>query len=167
MLAEKNRYSPTGKERWNTATLDKLLSNKKYYPVVGMEKYFAVQFEKNCRSSIGEDTGKRKSAKYDSRNVLSGLFICSECDKNYRRVQRASGEIVWRCASRVEYGNRVCKSSPTITEKEAIKFVCKTLNIAELEPQTIREALCSITVKRDGTFIPDLQQSEFDELVMK
>ena len=166
MLAEKNIYSPTLKERWSVATLDKMLSNKKYYPVVGMEKYVAVQFEKDRRSSVDEGTGKRKAVKYDSRNVLSGLFVCGECNKNYRRVQRASGEMVWRCANRVEYGNRVCKSSPTITEEEAIKFVCETLNISELESQTIRESLYSITVEKDGTLMPDLQQSEFDELMM-
>ena len=131
-----------------------------------MEKYVAVQFEKDRRSSVNEDTGKRKAAKYDSRNVLSGIFVCGECDKNYRRVQRASDEMVWCCASRVEHGNHVCKSSSTITEEEAIKFVCETLNISKLESQTIRESLYSITVERDGTLISDLQQSECDELVM-
>ena len=87
MLAEKNISSPTGKERWSIAALDKMFSNKKYYPIVGMEKYFAVRFEKNRRSSIGEDR-RRKSAKYDSRNVLSGLFVCGECSKNYRRITK-------------------------------------------------------------------------------
>ena len=154
MLAEKNIYSPTGKKKWSIATLDKMLSNKKYYPVVGIEKYFAVQFEKDLRSSVNEGTRTRKSAKYDTRNVLSGLFVCGECDKNYRRVQRASGEMVWRCASRVEHGNRVCKSSPTITEEDAIKFVCESLNISEFEPQTIRESFHSITVERGGILIP-------------
>lgn len=38
MLSEKRITSPTGKERWTRAAIDKLLSNAKYIPIVGMEK---------------------------------------------------------------------------------------------------------------------------------
>jgi len=167
MLAEKSILSPAGKETWSNAALDKLLSNKKYIPIVGMEKYFAVQFEKDHRSVIDPDTGKRKTAKYDSRNVLSGLFVCGECGKSYRGVQRASGEMVWRCASRVEHGSRICKSSPTITEEAAIRFVCEALGVQQPDHEMIREAIVSITVESDGKLAPDFQQSEFAEIAMR
>nr|WP_279287533.1 zinc ribbon domain-containing protein [Flintibacter hominis] len=38
---------------------------------------------------------------------MSGLLVCAECGHNYRRITRPSGEIVWRCASRVEHGKKV------------------------------------------------------------
>jgi predicted amidophosphoribosyltransferase len=164
MLAEKNIQSPTGNASWSNATLDKLLFNRKYLPIVGMEKYFAVQFEKDHRSTIDMETRKRKAAKYDSRNVLSGLFICGECGKSYRRVQRASGEMVWRCANRVEHGSKICKFSPSITEKDAIRFVCETMGVTQLDHESIRETIVSITVKSNGTMTPDFQQSEIDEM---
>lgn len=50
MLSEKRIPSPTGKERWTRAAIDKLLSNTKYIPIVGMEKYMSAQFEKDRRA---------------------------------------------------------------------------------------------------------------------
>jgi hypothetical protein len=110
--------------------LDKLLFNRKYAAIVGMDQYFAAQFEKDRRSVTDQDTGKRKAARYDSRNVLSGLLICAECGRSYRRVQRASGEIVWRCANRVEYGHRICENSPTVTEADLMRYLSDLLGMA-------------------------------------
>ena len=73
---------------------------------------------------------------------------------------------MWRYASHVDHGSRICKSSPTITEEEAIKFVCETLDTAELEPKAIREAIRFITVERGAALTPDMQQSKLDELTM-
>jgi len=157
LLHEKQISSPSGKERWSTAVLSDILSDNRYLHLVGFDKYLMVQDERNKRSTFDLDTGKRKAARYHSKNVLSGLFVCAECGRNYRRVQRASGEMVWRCANRVEHGSIICKSSPTITEEEAICFVCKTLGIPELDPQAVREGLESITVHRDGSLTPELK----------
>lgn len=48
------------------------------------------------------DTGIRKATRNNSQNVLSGLLVCSDCGVNYRRITRASGEVVWRRADKVE-----------------------------------------------------------------
>ena len=134
MLVIKNIASPMGKEKWTPVMLDKLLFNKKYIAIVGMELYFATQFEKDLRSRIDQDTGKHKAAQYDSRNVLSSLLICDECGKSYRRVQRASSEMVWRCANRVEHGSRICKNSPAVSEKDLLTFLYDTLGLEEYDP---------------------------------
>jgi len=157
MLHEKQIPSPSGKERWSTAVLSDIISDNRYLHLVGFDKYLMVQGERNKRSTFDLDTGKRKAARYHSKNVLSGLFVCAECGRNYRRVQRASGEMVWRCANRVEHGSRICKSSPTIMEEEAIRFVCDTLGVLELDPQAIRNSLESITVNHDGSLAPELK----------
>ena len=68
MLSEKRITSPTGKERWTRAAIDKLLSNAKYIPIVGTEAYMNVQFEKEHRCNIDCDKAgnPRKSTRYQS-----------------------------------------------------------------------------------------------------
>ena len=68
MLAEKRVLSPTGKERWTRAAIDKLLSNAKYIPIVGAETYMNVQFEKDQRCNIDYDKANspRKATRYQS-----------------------------------------------------------------------------------------------------
>ena len=68
MLSDKRIPSPTGKERWTRAAIDKLLSNAKYIPIVGTEAYMNVQFEKEHRCNIDYDKAgnPRKSTRYQS-----------------------------------------------------------------------------------------------------
>lgn len=68
MLSEKRITSPTGKERWTRAAIDKLLSNAKYIPIVGTEIYMDVQFEKGRRCNIDYDKAgnPRKATRYQS-----------------------------------------------------------------------------------------------------
>lgn len=68
MLSEKRITSPTGKERWTRAAIDKLLSNAKYIPIVGTETYMNVQFEKEHRCNIDYDKAgsPRKATRYQS-----------------------------------------------------------------------------------------------------
>ena len=160
LLHEKGIPSPSGKERWSTAVLHSTLSDSRYIPIVGFEKYTAAQFELERRSQTDEYTGKRKTARYHSKNVLSGLCICGECGRSYRRVQRASGEMVWRCANRVEHGSRICKASPTITEQALISFLCDSLHVAEYDPQQVRGSIESITVNTDGSLTAELNALE-------
>lgn len=68
MLSEKRILSPTGKERWTRAAIDKLLSNAKYIPIVGTEAYMNVQFEKEHRCNIDykKAGNPRKATRYQS-----------------------------------------------------------------------------------------------------
>ena len=145
--------SPTGKESWTPAAVDKLLSNEKYtgnvllqktyvpnvlkqiqvrneeldkylyegnhIGIIDGETFSAVQEEKKRRSNktVNEEgKSQRKSTRYTSGSSLSGKIQCGECGRNYRRITTHSGEIVWRCASRVE-GNKNC-GSRTVKQRE-------------------------------------------------
>ena len=144
--------SPRGKERWTQAVIGGILSNPKYIDaVIPFDEYFAVQFEKGKRSLNDEYTGKRKATRYSSQSALSGLLVCEECGCNYRRITRPSGEVVWRCASRVEHGKQFCKSSPTITEQEVITAICRTLRIAKFDENWVRNQIEKIVVGESGT----------------
>lgn len=68
MLFVKGVSSPTGNLKWTRAAVDKLLTNKKYIPIVGISEYMDARFEKDRRCNVDYDkTGHpRKSTRYQS-----------------------------------------------------------------------------------------------------
>lgn len=68
LLFAKGVLSPMGKAKWTRAAVDKLLSNKKYTPIVGVNVYLDVQFEKDRRCNVNHDkTGHpRRTVRYRS-----------------------------------------------------------------------------------------------------
>ena len=71
MLFVKGIHSPTGNPKWTRAAVDKLLSNKKYIPIIGMKVYLDAQFEKNHRCNVDYDKAghSRKSTRYQSPSI--------------------------------------------------------------------------------------------------
>lgn len=157
--------SPTGKERWTQPVISDLLSNKKYIgAMVSFDEYFMVQGEKGNRSNIDEDTKQRKATRYSSQSVLSGLLICAECEHNYRRITRPSGEVVWRCANRVEHGKKFCKHSPSIPEEMIKEAICEELGLDIFDENEIKNSVDAILVQTDGNLQIELQYKEYFEL---
>ncbi len=143
--------APSGNLKWSRSVIDKILSNGKYMPyAIPMELFVAVQFEKNSRSNTqvnSEGSLQRKATRYNSQNVLSGLLVCAECGSNYRRITRSNGEIVWRCADRVEKGIRsICKDSPTILDISMKALICTKLGLTEFDEQTVKEKVSQISI---------------------
>ena len=68
MLHTEGVSSPSGNPKWARAAVDKLLSNAKYIPIVGMEAYMDVQFERNRRCNVDYDKNghPRKAVRYQS-----------------------------------------------------------------------------------------------------
>lgn len=164
-LFEQNIPSPSGKERWSKSVLDKMLSNAKYInTVISFDDYFAVQHEKGKRSSIDEDTNKRKATQYYSKDVLSGLFICAECGGVYWRITQPSGEIVWRCSNRVKHGKAICQHAPSLPENELKQSVCQMLGISEFDPEAVKKNLECVQVLSGGTLSPEFIRREYQEL---
>jgi hypothetical protein len=81
MLESRGIPSPSGNKCWGRAAIDKLLSSSRYVPlIIGLELYTAVQFEKAARSNQelnNDGSTQRKATRYNSKNVLSGLLVCS------------------------------------------------------------------------------------------
>ena len=71
MLFAKGVSSPTGKSKWTRASVDKLLANKKYVPIVGVSAYVDAQFEKDRRCNVDYDKAghPRKSNRYQSPSM--------------------------------------------------------------------------------------------------
>ncbi len=68
MLFAKGIASPTGSTKWTRAAVDKLLANKKYIPIVGVDVYIDAQFERNRRCNVDYDKAghPRKTTRYRS-----------------------------------------------------------------------------------------------------
>ncbi len=156
--------SPKGKERWTQPVLSNLLSNQKYIGyIVSFDDFFLAQGEKSKRSNIDEDTNKRKATRYNSQSVLSGLLVCAECSHNYRRITRPSGEIVWRCASRVEHGKKFCKHSPSISEERIKEIICERLDMSAFDESRVKDQVDTILIHSDGSLQIKLQNAEYFE----
>ncbi|WMC91300.1 zinc ribbon domain-containing protein [Kineothrix sp. MB12-C1] len=68
-------------------------------------------------------------------------MVCAECGANYRRITRPSGEVVWRCANKVEHRKLICKNAPSISEDTLKKQLCTTLNMTEWDEKAIKKKL--------------------------
>lgn len=101
ILEKAGVLSPSGNTRWSRSVIDVMLSNPVYVLAVIPEE---IRLEKEKRSNQNENTS-RKTTKYHSKIVPSGLSFCAECGAVYRRIARPDKEVVWRCANRVEHGN--------------------------------------------------------------
>ena len=68
MLHAKGIPSPSGNPKWGRAAVDKLLSNAKYIPIVGMRTYMDAQFERERRCNVDYDKAghPRKAVRYQS-----------------------------------------------------------------------------------------------------
>jgi DNA invertase Pin-like site-specific DNA recombinase len=62
---------------------------------------------------------KTEQGKYSSKYALTELLFCGECGTPYRRVtwsKNGKKKVVWRCISRLDYGKKYCKESPSLDE---------------------------------------------------
>lgn len=165
-LFEQQIPSPKGKNRWTQPVLSNILSNQKYIGhIISFDAFFLAQGEKGRRSNIDEDTNKRKATRYNSQSVLSGLLVCAECSHNYRRITRPSGEIVWHCANRVEYGKKFCKYSPSIVEEQIKNLICEKLDMRTFDEQKIKDWVDTILIHSNGSLQIELQHIEYFELL--
>ena len=153
LLKKANIPSPSNKPTWGRQIIDNVLSNEKYmgtdeYPqIISLELFSEVRIERNRR---------RKRKKFNTSNLFTGLLYCEGGGKTYRRIPRSHGEVVWRCANRVEHGKKYCKSSPTIFETDLIEKLSNQLvvdqrinGVDELSGR-IRDIIDSIVICEDG-----------------
>ena len=117
----------------NTGQLPMYLIENHHEGIVSREKYNAVQAEM-ARRKAAKSPSKRAAtglAAYTSRYALSGRLVCGECGTLYRRCTWTHPDgkrIVWRCASRLDYGKKYCHSSPTMDEAPLQQAIIAALN---------------------------------------
>ena len=118
----------------NTGQRPKYLIQNHHDAIIPREQFDAVQFEM-ARRRVQTDRSRKSvptgAGKYSGKYALSGLLFCGECGTAYRRVvwtQHGEKRAVWRCTSRLDYGKKYCKDSPTLDEEPLQQAVLVAIN---------------------------------------
>ena len=117
------------KQKKNEGEIARYLYENNHVGIIDQAMFEAVQEERNRRTNVelnGKGKTVRKNTRFSSNDSLSGKIRCGECGRNFRRITTHSGEIVWRCAGRVEK-NGTCKAR-TVKQSEIDEFIKGRLN---------------------------------------
>ena len=97
--------------------------------IIPKEIYMKVQEELVHRRNVQiSPSGKKRM--YSCTHCFSQMVICGNCGEVFKRIHwnnHGCRSIVWRCASRLEQGNKVCNAR-TVDEKELEQVVLRALN---------------------------------------
>lgn len=71
------------------------------------------------KQRVSKAATKTEQGKYSSKYALTELLFCGDCGTPYRRctwMRKSGKKVVWRCVSRLDFGTKYCKHSPTLEE---------------------------------------------------
>ncbi|NBI67905.1 recombinase family protein [Pseudoflavonifractor sp. 60] len=117
--------------------------------IVSRDTYNAVQAEmarRNARKAPSRNKAPTGRACYSAKYALTERLVCGECGTLYRRCvwsKRGTKRVVWRCASRVDYGTTYCRNSPTLDEKPLQEAILAAVNSAMSQKETLISRITS------------------------
>ena len=103
---------------------------------------------RRAKTPASTKTTITSTGKY-SRYALTDVLICGECGTRYRRVtwsRNGVKRIVWRCISRLDYGKKYCKDSPTIFEDKLKEAIVRAVNKFNDQDNATYKALMRATI---------------------
>lgn len=132
------------KVKKNTGQLPMYLVQNHHKGIISRETFDAAQAEL-ARRSAGKSPSKKNAptgrSRYSSKYALSDRLYCGECGTRYQRCtwrnRDGSKRIVWRCVSRVDYGNKYCHNSPTLDEEPLHRAILAAINSAVKDKDNI------------------------------
>lgn len=163
------------KMKKNNGELPKYLVKDHHEAIISRSLFELVQAEIARRAGkrkVSDKTSKTQQSKYSSRYALTELLVCGNCGSAYRRVtwaKRGKKKVVWRCISRLDYGTKYCKNSPTIEEEALHTAVLAAFNAVMSNREQLIDVLKSnleiILSEKSGNDInPILLESRIREL---
>ena len=124
----------SGKVVRNTGQLPMYLIQDHHDAIISRETFNAVQAEFSRRNA-GRAPSKKLAPTgrscYSAKYALTERLVCGDCGTLYRRCvwsKKGVKRAVWRCSSRIDYGTKYCKSSPTIYEKPLQRAILAAIN---------------------------------------
>ena len=142
----------------NVGQLPQYLVEDSHPAIIDRATWNRVQEELARRGSkrkVKQVGTKTEQGKYCSKYALTELLVCGDCGTPYRRVTWTQGgkkRIVWRCISRLDYGTKYCKKSPTLEEGAVQTAIVKALtDLACINPvliETLR-AQVAMSLRQD------------------
>ena len=123
----------------NNGELPKYHAEDAHDAIIGMETFQAVQAEKARRAArFHKKPTPRKSYPF------SGLLVCDNCGKNYRRKTTKTG-IVWVCGTFNTQGKAAC-ASKQIPEETLQAVTADVLGQSDFTENLLRSMITSIRV---------------------
>lgn len=141
---EKKRKKNTGEapmyyvQNSHPAIIDRVTFNK-------VQEELARRRAKSPASTKSAITATGKYSRY----ALTDVLICGECGTRYRRVtwsRNGIKRIVWRCISRLDYGKKYCKESPTVFEDKLKEAIVRAINKFNDQDNATYKALMRATI---------------------
>ena len=120
----------------NNGQLPKYLIQNSHEGIINRQIFDAVQAEIARRAGTKAASQKKcvsGRACYSSQYALTERLVCGECGTLYRRCtwsRSGKKRIIWRCISRLEYGTKYCKDSPTLDEAPLHAAILAAINSA-------------------------------------
>lgn len=150
----------------------KVKSNNGERPKYYVENNHPAIIDRNTFNRVQEELARRASkrkvkfvgtktqqGKYSSKYALTELLICGECGSPYRRctwtTRDKNKKIVWRCISRLDYGKKYCKHSPSIEEEVLHNAIMSVILQTAKENPTLLKKLKSHIAMGLNTEIDD------------
>ena len=132
----------THKVRKNNGERPKYLVQNNHPAIVDRETYDAVQTEMARRAALRSPSKMAVTGRscYTSKYALSDRVYCGECGTRYKRITwtvNGGKRIVWRCVSRLDYGKKYCRNSPTVYEESLQKAILAAINSAMSEKNVL------------------------------
>ena len=108
------------------------------------------------KKKVKQTGTKTELGRYSGKYALTELLYCGECGTPYRRCtwsRDGKKKIVWRCVSRLDYGKKYCKNSPSVDESRLHNAIAaaitKKANSEEINIVGIMNHIESFGSRRD------------------
>ena len=108
------------------------------------------------KKKVKQTGTKTELGRYSGKYALTELLYCGECGTPYRRCtwsRNGKKKIVWRCVSRLDYGKKYCKNSPSVEESRLHNAIAaaitKKANSEEINIGVIMNHIESFGSQRD------------------
>ena len=117
------------------------------------------------KKKVKQTGTKTELGRYSGKYALTELLYCGECGTPYRRCtwsRNGKKKIVWRCVSRLDYGKKYCKNSPSVEESRLHNAIAaaitKKANSEEINIGGIMNHIESFGSRRDSDGIIQRQR---------
>ena len=126
------------------------------------------------KKKVKQTGTKTELGRYSGKYALTELLYCGECGTPYRRCtwsRDGKKKIVWRCVSRLDYGKKYCKNSPSVEESRLHNAIAaaitKKANSEEINTGGIMNHIESFGSQRDTDGIIQRQRriSEIEKVI--
>ena len=126
------------------------------------------------KKKVKQTGTKTELGRYSGKYALTELLYCGECGTPYRRCtwsRNGKKKIVWRCVSRLDYGKKYCKNSPSVEESRLHNAIAaaitKKANSEEINIGGIMNHIESFGSRRDSDGIIQRQRriSEIEKVI--